>query len=155
MWNFRTFYDDDRGELSIAHGWYLRTPSFVRSISTFLDEREEFIKELSGTENYSGIIGNEIKGVVHGEQKTIEIVEGHLFCSNDVDIDFVTALVIYSKSQALKTYKIVLTTVLTKHKFLHEVMKRAGFIDTKMRAIQGVHKGKLMEVIYYTSEGQQ
>lgn len=106
MWKFQTFWQNDP-VISTAFRWYQKSPGFVRNIATFVDTEDEFIKELSGSINFYGTIDGEILGVVHGEQKTPEIVEGHLFCSKSVDLDFATALVTYSKNEALKHYKVV------------------------------------------------
>lgn len=114
-WQFDTFYIGDL-TLGQAHKWYMKTPPFLRSISQCIETEKEFIDELSGSINFSGIIDNRLKGVVHGEEKSKTVIEGHLFCSADVDLDFVTALVTYSKIETLKKYQAVVTMISTRHR---------------------------------------
>lgn len=134
-----------------AYNWYQRTPGFIRAFAEFDDNKDHFIADLKKGSLFVGEDEDVCKGIIYGEPKTPDIVAGHLFCGNDVDEDFVTNLVTFAKNESLKSYKYVVTHVLRRHKFLHKIMYRSGFIDTGMRAWSTVYKNSLLEVVYYST----
>lgn len=143
--NINQFYYDQ------AYNWYQRSPGFLREFCEFDNDKTQFIEDLRQGRLFVGENDDVCKGLIYGEPKTSEVIAGHLFCGNDVDEDFVTNLVTYAKNESLKSYKYVVTHVLRRHRFLHKVMYRSGFIDTGMRAWSTVYKNSLLEVVYYST----
>lgn len=148
-----TFYQLDKNIATDfykqAYNWYQRTPNFLRAFSEFDDNEDQFILDLKKGLIFIGEVDGVFKGMVYGEPKTKDAVEGHLFCDLDSSEDFVVALVTFAKNESLVAYKYVVTHVLRRHKFLHKLMLRSGFIDTGMRSWSAVYKNSLLEGSYY------
>lgn len=151
-WEFFTLNEKNGSKfISQAYNWYQETPGFLRSYSEFDDDKRNFAKDLTNGSLFVGLLDGVFSGMVYGEVKTPDIIEGHLFCPTKADVDFITSLVIYAKTESLKTYKFVVTHILKRHRILHEIMRRSGFIDTGMRSWMGVYRNQLMEVHYYST----
>lgn len=132
----------------IAFSWYLATPKLLKEIWKMEDDRAQFVEDLSKGMNFAGFLNGKFVAMIHGEPKSEEIIEGHLFCQRKVNIDFLVALVMFSKNIALTKYNRVITATSTKHKTMLEITKRAGFLDTGVRSWDAIHKGQLLEVQY-------
>lgn len=146
MWHFETSQDN----LEQTADWYAAMPEFLKTTGAFsTQERDELLKGLQEGENYKGFIDGKFAAAVHGDWKDEKTIEGHLFTGPDVDIDFVATMVTYAKIEALKKAEKVVTQIPTKHKILHEVMRRSGFIDVGLFCWQSVYKGNLLENKYY------
>jgi len=151
-WEFFTLDEKNSAEyISQAYNWYKRTPGFLRSYSEFDENIQNFKQDLLNGRLFVGILDGVFSGMVYGEIKTENIIEGHLFCPPKTSEDFIIALITYAKSESLKTYDFVVTHILKKHRFLHRVMVKSGFVDTGMKSWMGVYRNKLMEVNYYST----
>lgn len=152
MWNFYTPEAGIRYNYFLtAHEWFLRLPGFLRSYSDFNDNFDYFADNLAAGMIFIGTIDGVFSGMVYGEHKDEKTVEGHLFCKKHADIDFVSALVTYSKRSALEKYEKVITHVLDKHKVLHCVMARSGFVDTGIRSFPSTYNGEFLESKFYVA----
>lgn len=143
-------FERDRA-LHNAYIWYHETPEFLRSYTKSYKSQEEFNNDIGNSMLFMGLIDGELHGVVHGEEKTENTVEGHLFCKKNSEIGFIISLVSFARRAALGKYDKVITNILSKHKTLHEVMRYSGFIDTGIRSWPTVYKDRLMESVFYIS----
>lgn len=145
MWHFETSQDN----LEQTADWYAAMPGFLKTTGGAFSTREGLLESLQVGENYKGFIDGKLSAAVHGDWRGSGVIEGHLFAASDVDIDFVAAMVTYAKIEALKKAEKVITQIPTKHKILHIVMQRSGFIDTGLFCWQSVYKGDLLEQKFY------
>lgn len=132
--------------LQKVYRWYELTPEVLKVNWQFDDNFENFSRDLKKGETYLGKKDGILTAMVYGDPKTTDIVEGHLFCAPNSDIDFLTMMVTYAKAQALTKYKTVLTQTIVKHKTMLEINRRSGFVDTGYRSWSGVYRGQLLEV---------
>jgi hypothetical protein len=147
MWKFYT--TDTKVDYNLfeeVFEWYLRTPEILRSSWEFEDDKKQFIEDLGNGMNFAGEQDDLFCAMVHGQEKEPGVIEGHLFCASKTGVDFLTALITYSKNQALTRYVSVLTQTPIKHKTMLEINRRAGFIDTGIRSWSGVYRGRLLEI---------
>lgn len=138
--------------LAEAFEWHQNSPEFIRNFGDFGNDLNGFIDSLFVGMNFIGLENGVPKAMVHGQIINDRIIEGHLFCSEQASMDFITATVIFAKNKALNKYEQVISHILTKHKMLHTVILRAGFYDTGYRGWYYVYRGRLMEVKYYVAE---
>ena len=151
IWKF--LITDKESELAYAFDWYSSLPGFLKS---FVDpytakDQELFIKDLLKGINFAAYEDNKLKAIVNASLVLNETnkVEGHLFCSKDSSIDFLSSAVSYAREQCLKQFEIVVCHVLRRHKLLQIIMNRAGFLDSGLRGWQNIYKGNGLEVMYY------
>lgn len=153
MWDFEHIDNETSQEyFETAFEWYQKTPKILKSNWQFVEEKEEFIADLKKGYNYVGKIGGEFVGMVHGEIRQEGIIEGHLFCYPRTDLDFLTALIIFSKQVSLRYFHTVLIQVLAKHKTMGKIIQQAGFVDTGIRSWGTVYKGQLLEVVHSVAQ---
>ena len=153
-WSFRTLEVDDP-LFETAYRWYEEVPGFLRQLQELRgrhDSFEDFVENINTGLNYVGEADGVPKAFVHGEIHDDGTVEGHLMCEAGADLDLVAMTVTYAKAETLKKHRLIVCHVLRRHKSLVEVVRRAGFTDSGMRAFQGVYRGKLQEVLYFVSE---
>lgn len=148
-WEF--YKTDSRENIEQAYGWYQQMPEFLKTFGKPYKDKLDFVEGLleQGNFNFVGLVENEIKAVVHAEAKNSDVVEGHLFCAKDCSLEFLSSAVSFARQECLLEYKTVVCHVLKKHKMLHSIMLRSGFLDSGLRGWQHIYRGKLMEVVYY------
>lgn len=149
MWTFSTDITDE--DLHQAYQWHVRTPHFLRSTCEF-DDREDFLHELRQGTLFKGMIDDQYKAVVFGQTKNDNVVEGHLFCERRLNQDFLTALIMFAKTESLKTYKQVLIEIPVKSQGLISLIVRAGFHNLGLSKWGDVVRGKLFETQFYLAE---
>ena len=122
MWTIEK--TDASHDIHSAFDWYQEAPKMLRSFSVFFDkyERPEFTSNLLLGYNYAGRKHNEINCLIHAEIKSENLVEGHLFCGKDADIDLVAATINYARVDLLKTYGVIVCHVMKKHRTLNKIM---------------------------------
>lgn len=150
-WTIDATYE--RRHLEKAFGWYQEWPSFLRhSVDYFCNaQKAEFIESLAGGRNYAGHEDDEFKVLIHAEIKSKDVVEGHLFCKPQTNLDLVVSTIKYAKEILLKDYQLILCQVARKHKTLNGIMDSSGFADTGLRAWQSIYKERLVEIRYYAA----
>lgn len=149
MWTFSTEVTND--DLVQAYEWHVNTPSFLRSTCEF-NEQDEFVRELHQGRLFKGMIDGEYKGIVFGQIKNEKVIEGHLFCERRLNKDFLTALIMFAKTESLKTYKQVLIELPSKSKGLAVLISRAGFNNLGLSKWGDVVRGRLFETQFYLAE---
>lgn len=143
---YRRYYIDS------AYEWWAQLPGFLKAISGKWDTYSAFAEHLSKGELYAGKIDGKLMSLVHGEIKSEGVVEGHLYCNPESPKDYLISHVIYAKNTALLSYGKVITFILHRHKFLFDIMRQAGFIDTGIRIMGGVYRNKILNASYYLAE---
>jgi hypothetical protein len=127
MWRI----DSLSGHGETAWQWYLRLPKFMKWEFTE-EDKDEFIKSFEQGVNFGGWSG-ELKVIVHGEDKG-EILEGHLFCARDTDIDLLAATISYGSK---KVGRQILIETPFKHKTLRTILSNIGYRDLGLSAYRG------------------
>lgn len=146
-WLFKTLDKPTLKYFEECFLWYQDTPEILRVNWGFEDNVDNFIRDLKKGMNFLGFKDNIFIAMVHGEPKSQSTIEGHLFCLPETDLDFLTALVTFSKSEALKKYRNVVTQTIVRHKSMLEINYRAGFIDMGLRSWgQAPYRGRLLEI---------
>ena len=145
MWHFEM--TTSRSLLREAFDWHMRTPKWLRMGG--YTEAGEFVHGLSQGVNYAGYIDGQFAGLIHGEHRDDETVEGHCYVGPKVDNDFVTALISFAKREALKTYQKVVVEIPVKHRTMNGLILRAGFFDLGLHKWKGVVRGRLFETGFY------
>lgn len=148
MWKFYTINNQyiNPCYLETVWTWYQGSAPLLKSNWMFEDDKEKFIADVKKGMNFAGLNNDIFVAMVHGEEKAPGIIEGHLFAQPKTEIDFLAALVTFSKHKALEKYHTVLTQTPTKHKTMLDINYRAGFIDTGIKSWHALHKGQLVEV---------
>ena len=149
MWTFSTEITDN--DLRQAHEWHVQTPHFLRFTCEF-NKQEDFLHELRQGRLFKGIVDGQYKGIVFGQIKNENVIEGHLFCERRLNKDFLTALIMFAKTESLKTYKQVLIEIPAKSKGLQRLIDRAGFYNLGLSKWGDVVRGKLFETQFYLAE---
>lgn len=149
MWTFSTEVTDD--DLRQAYEWHVQTPHFLQSLGKF-ENSDDFIKEVKSDRRFKGMVDGQYKGLVLGEIKNENVIEGHLYCERGLGKDFLTALIMFAKTESLKTYKQVLIEIPTKSKGLQRLIDKAGFHNLGLSKWGDVVRGKLLETQFYLAE---
>ena len=143
-WTFRE--GATKTELEIAFWWYDGMVKFLKTNDSWQkQDLGEFIRQLESNVLYTGFIDGVFSGLVQGEEKSKDVVEGHLFTNVD-DLDFLTMLITYAKNRALTKYQYVVTQTPVKHKTMLGLNLRAGFYDSAIKSWSSVHKGRLVTI---------
>lgn len=145
MWRFENTTDEEL--ISQAFDWHIKTPQWLRMGGH--TERSDFVQALSQGLNYAGYIDGEFSGLIHGEHRGGETVEGHCYVKPGVDGDFVTALISYAKRETLKHCRQIVAEIPVKHRTMNGLILRAGFFDLGLRKWKGVVRGRLFETGFY------
>lgn len=132
--------------LYTCYDWYQESAGILKANWAFEEDRQQFIKDLKKGMNFVGLEDDIFVAMVHGEEKEPDVIEGHLFAKPGTNKDFLAALITFSKHEALKRYKTVLTQTPSRHKGMLDLNYRAGFLDTGIRSWNCVYKNQLVEV---------
>lgn len=147
MWEFSTLQEKVwYSEYEEVFEWYLETPSILRANWQFEDDKLKFVEDLENGMNFVAKKDGIFVAMVHGQPKSTEIIEGHLFCLPGTCPELLTAFVTYAKTEALKKYKVVTTQTPTKHRGMLKLNERAGFMDSGYRSWNTVYRGKLLTI---------
>lgn len=149
MWTFSTEITED--DLRQAYEWHVKTPYFLHSLGKYVDA-EDFVQDVKPDRAFKGMIDGQYKGLVLGEIKNDTVIQGHLHCERRLNKDFLTALIMFAKTESLKTYKQVLIEIPAKSKGLRNLIDRAGFNNLGLSKWGNVVRGKLFETQFYLAE---
>jgi hypothetical protein len=135
MWRI----EELKGHGQTAWEWYLRLPSFMKW-EFQIEDKDDFIRGFEQGVNFGGY-GDGLKVIVHGEDKG-EILEGHLFCDRDADIDLLAAVISYGTKQVGR--RIIIETPF-RHRTLRRILTNIGYKDLGLSA----YRGRLVETSHY------
>jgi hypothetical protein len=135
MWRI----EELKGHGQTAWEWYLRLPSFMKW-EFQIEDKDDFIRGFEQGVNFGGY-DDGLKVIVHGEDKG-EILEGHLFCDRDADIDLLAAVISYGSKKVDR--QIIIETP-AKHKTLRRILSNIGYKDLGLSA----YRGRLVETSHY------
>lgn len=141
MWTF----DKLEGHGDTAWRWYSRLPRFMRWQYAPEDEKE-FIESFERGINFGGWEnGNaDLRAIIHGEDKG-EILEGHLFCERDADVNLLAAIILFSTLEGLKIKPNILIETPARHRTLRNLLPRLGYHDIGL----SVYRGNNTEMAFY------
>jgi hypothetical protein len=135
MWRI----EELKGHGQTAWEWYLRLPSFMKW-EFQIEDKDDFIRGFEQGVNFGGY-DDGLKVIVHGEDKG-EILEGHLFCDRDADIDLLAAVISYGTKQVGR--RIIIETPF-RHRTLRRILTNIGYKDLGLSA----YRGRLVETSHY------
>jgi hypothetical protein len=135
MWQI----EELNGHGQTAWEWYLRLPSFMKW-EFQIEDKDDFIRGFEQGVNFGGY-DDGLKVIVHGEDKG-EILEGHLFCDRDADIDLLAAVISYGTKQVGR--RIIIETPF-RHRTLRRILTNIGYKDLGLSA----YRGRLVETSHY------
>jgi hypothetical protein len=135
MWRI----EELKGHGQTAWEWYLRLPSFMKW-EFQIEDKDDFIRGFEQGVNFGGY-DDQLKVIVHGEDKG-EILEGHLFCDRDADIDLLAAVISYGTKQVGR--RIIIETP-ARHRTLRRILTNIGYKDLGLSA----YRGRMVETSHY------
>lgn len=124
-----------------AWEWQQRYPRFLQY--GLYDSFDEFRESFDSGLSFGGWEGK-LKVIAHGEEKG-EIVEGHLFCEPNADIDLVAATTKYGCKVLKKKYRNILLETPAKHRTIRKMLESIGFHDIGLSA----YRGRTVETVHY------
>lgn len=147
-WNLRKVEEDDDFIYQYAFDWHQKLPSFLKSLGTSYTPNEfsKFEKDLRKGFNFAAFDNNKLVAVVNASILDKITLEGHLFCSSESNEDIITSLISFAKYECLFQYNTIMCHIVQRHKFLHKVMIRSGFVNTGLKTLGG---DKLVPVAIY------
>lgn len=134
MWRFETetnylIFED-------VWQWHSALPQHLQRLCGFKD-KNEFTESLKTGVTYLGYNNERFSAMVFGDDVGNNTVEGHLYCPRRSDLDFLTAMIVFAKNEALKQFQRVIVEIPPRHRTLHGLVLRAGFFDTGLFKMPG------------------
>jgi hypothetical protein len=152
MWEIREV-KDDVDFFKLAYQWYLAVPGFLKALQDLrqAQSEEEFLESLKEGRAFRGDEDGVPKVLVHAEYHGPGRYEGHLMCPDTAGPDLIAAVICYARVELMKEPCVIVCHVLRKHRARANMVMRAGFVDSGLRAWQGVYRGHPQEIVYYVA----